>query len=123
MNNLDLGYVREAIQNRIKNVDVLFIVNLPGETQPAFIKKTLAAKTVLKNLTRPFDQRSSGWKKIVPINYVASGQTIPASIKVDMNSLSDPKLLENIAANPEMMKALKAMEKESKKVTTETPAE
>lgn len=94
MENFDLGYIREAIAKGKKLVEVICVQKV-NELQSAHVKKMLPAKTVLRNLSNP--NRKGGWRQIVPINFVKGADVPAVPLKLDQNSLSDPKLLEQLS--------------------------
>ena len=58
----------------------------------------MTARTAYANMSLPFEKKSSGWKNIF-LSKPGMGQVEPQPVKFDQNSLSDPALIELLAAN------------------------
>lgn len=120
-----LQYIRDAIKNEGKTAQVK-VTRWEKDPKTGFQDKpfhiTVTASIALAILERPLNKRSRTWQMIRP--YGDAPSYMQSNIQpIDQNSLSNPDLLMQLANNPDLMKQLKAMEKESKKsaetITTE----
>lgn len=123
----NLQYIRDAIEanKRDKNNSLLVKV-IRWDKEPSTGERSkpfeflVNAKVALAQFQKPVMKRMYVWRHIRPIGVQIQPSIEPQVQKIDTNSLSDSALFE-LASNPEVMKALKALEQESKKKTpTET---
>lgn len=96
MKTNELDYIHQAIHSGEKLVEVLRRKVDPRRPEPIYMKVSLDAKAVLRNLQKPYQDRKGGWKDIFP--KTANITQGPASIaeKLDQNALSDPQLIERL---------------------------
>jgi len=120
-----LQYIRDAIAKDGKGAQVQ-VTRWEKDPKTGFQDKpfdiTVTASIALSILEKPLNKRSRTWQMIRP--YGNAPSYMQSNIQpIDQNSLSNPDLLMQLANNSDLMKQLKAMEKESKKsadnITTE----
>jgi hypothetical protein len=120
-----LQYIRDAIAKDGRGAQVQ-VTRWEKDPKTGFQDKpfhiTVTASIALSILEKPLNKRSRTWQMIRP--YGNAPSYMQSNIQpIDQNSLSNPDLLMQLANNPDLMKQLRAMEKESKKsadnITTE----
>lgn len=117
---MNLQYIEQALKEGKKSVSVIKkIKNLQtGE----IISKTeiqVDPRWALKIFKQPLNKRPFLWRSLEPLT---GNPEIPQEPKIDRNSLSAPSLLEQIAADPELMKKIKEIEKANKQAEKELKA-
>lgn len=119
--NFDLAYIHEAIAQGKKRIEVLFRVfdSSKQMQEPIWLTKFAYPQTALTQLSKPFDKRVGGWKNMYPANYNKQSIPIETQIPLSAESLLNPELLKELAANPDFLKALKDAQKDQKKEAKE----
>lgn len=95
--NDGLDYIRRAIAQHGAQARVI-VVRWEKDPKTGFqnrpFKVTTNATNALRNLQLPLNKRSRVWKMVMPLGVTPGG----ATSQLDMNSLSDPKLIDDLKA-------------------------